>query len=328
MKTHKISRIAITPGEPAGIGPDLVLQLSMLPCKEEWIAVADPALLAARAKYLNLPLKIQTVDLLDAPKPHEPGVLKVFPILGCQSFIPQLLSLDNVPYTLQTLKTATVLCLEGVFQALVTGPVHKGIINQAGVVFSGHTEFFAALCHIPKVVMLMSTEGLNVALATTHLPLKAVAGAITAEHLREVILILHREFGRQFKIENPRIAVCGLNPHAGEGGHLGDEEIKVITPVLNALRQKGLNLKGPISADTIFTEAHLKSVDVVLAMYHDQGLPVLKMKGFGQAANITLGLPFVRTSVDHGTALDLAGTGKASLSSLLYALNYAIRLIS
>ena len=233
------------------------------------------------------------------------------------------LSKANAAYVLQTLTRAAQGCLEGSFAGLVTAPVHKGIINEAGMAFSGHTEFLADLTATPQVVMLLATQGLRVALVTTHLPLKDVANAITAERLQRVTRILHADLRDKFGIAKPRILVCGLNPHAGEGGHLGREEIEVIEPALQQLRAEGMQLIGPLPADTLFTPKHLEHCDAVLAMYHDQGLPVLKYKGFGAAVNVTLGLPIIRTSVDHGTALDLAGTGRIDCGSLQVALETA-----
>ena len=224
---------------------------------------------------------------------------------------------------LATLETAARACLDGVLDGMVTGPVHKGVINEAGVAFSGHTEFLQALCGVERVVMMLATDELRVALVTTHLPLREVADAITPERLGQVARILDRDLRAWFGLEQPRILVAGLNPHAGEGGHLGREEIEVIEPTLARLRQEGLSLTGPLPADTLFTPHWLEQADAVLAMYHDQGLPVLKYQGFGRAVNVTLGLPIVRTSVDHGTALDLAGTGTADAGSLHTAIRVA-----
>jgi len=237
------------------------------------------------------------------------------------------LNVANSRYVLKTLTKATKGCLDGVFSGMVTAPVHKGIINDAGFTFSGHTEFIAELTG-GHPVMMLATPGLRVALVTTHLPLAEVSGAITRARLRAVSRTLDHDLRTRFGIAEPKIFVCGLNPHAGEGGHLGREEIEIIEPVLDSFRKQGLNLLGPLPADTLFTSKYLDSADAVLAMYHDQGLPVLKHMGFGQAVNITLGLPIVRTSVDHGTALDLAGTGNASISSLQYALQTALTMTS
>lgn len=315
-------RLAITPGEPAGIGPDLIVQLAQLPQPCELVAYADPELLLDRAARLGLSLKLRAVN--DLPQgPLEPGELGIHPIHLRAPAKPGTLNPVNAAYVLETLSAAATDCQQNRCQGMVTGPVHKGVINESGVPFSGHTEFLAELTGTPRVVMMLATEGLRVALATTHLPLSQVPAAITASLLDEVIHILHRDLQNKFGIPHPRILVCGLNPHAGEGGHLGREEIEVISPTLKKLRALGMNLEGPLPADTLFTPRHLAEADAVLAMYHDQGLPVLKYKGFGAAVNITLGLPIIRTSVDHGTALDLAGTGQADIGSLSIAIKYA-----
>ncbi len=321
------SRIALTPGEPAGIGPELAVRIAQQQHQHQLVAVADPALLEATAAQLCLPLRLTPFDPEEPATPNAPGNLTVLPVTLSQPAIAGQLNSANAAYVLQTLELATDGCMNGSFAALVTGPVHKGIINDAGVAFSGHTEFLAERGGADQVVMMLACEGLRVALATTHLPLADVPAAITPASLTRTLEILHTDMQRKFGIAAPRILVCGLNPHAGEGGHLGREEIEVITPVLDQLRATGMQLIGPLPADTLFTPRHLKDADAVLAMYHDQGLPVLKYKGFGQAVNITLGLPFIRTSVDHGTALDLAGKGVADLGSLETALDYAQQLI-
>ncbi|NJA08083.1 4-hydroxythreonine-4-phosphate dehydrogenase PdxA [Methylococcaceae bacterium WWC4] len=318
-------RIALTPGEPAGIGPDLCVRLaqSAHPC--QLVAVADPELLRHRADTLGQPL---TIDLFDhqAPiEPSQPGRLTVLPVAMKAPADCGRLDRTNSAYVLETIRLATLGCLDGRFAAMVTAPVHKGIINDAGIAFSGHTEFIADITGGTPVMML-ATPGLRVALATTHLPLAQVSAAITPSSLTEVIRLLDRDLRQRFGIAQPKILVCGLNPHAGEGGHLGREEIETIEPTLASLRAAGLNLVGPLPADTLFTPKYLDDADAVLAMYHDQGLPVLKFKGFGQAVNITLGLPIVRTSVDHGTALELAGTGLANLGSLQFALQTALQM--
>ncbi len=319
-------RIAITPGEPAGIGPDLCVQLSQQAGAAEWVVVADPALLAARAAQLGVGLQLETVDWQRPPQAQRAGTLQVLPVPLRAAVQPGILNPANAAYVLNSLQTATQACLDGHCAAVVTGPVHKGVINAAGIPFSGHTEFLAQLCHTDTVVMLLATEGLRVALVTTHLPLAAVSAAITAERLTQIITVLHHDLQTRFGLPQPRIAVCGLNPHAGEGGHMGREEIEVIEPVLLCLRAAGMDLRGPLPADTAFTPPQLAVCDAVLAMYHDQGLPVLKHLGFGNAVNITLGLPIIRTSVDHGTALDLAGTGRAHAGSLQRALGLALDL--
>ncbi|MEX0739850.1 MAG: 4-hydroxythreonine-4-phosphate dehydrogenase PdxA [Pseudohongiella sp.] len=316
-------QLAVTPGEPAGIGPDLLVKLaqdiSQLPAGCELIAVADPELLSQRAAALGLPLTTSLWQPGD-PVKRANSHMSVLPVAMSSPCIAGQLDTRNADYVLQTLRTAARACIDGDLQAMVTAPVHKGIINDAGIPFSGHTEFLADFCHVELTVMMLATQDLRVALVTTHLPLRDVADAITAPLLRNIIGILHQDLRRKFGIAEPRILVCGLNPHAGEGGHLGREEIDIIAPVLQEMRNQGMQLTGPLPADTLFTDKYLSQCDAVLAMYHDQGLPVLKFKGFGRASNITLGLPIIRTSVDHGTALDLAATGRADGGSLMNAI--------
>jgi 4-hydroxythreonine-4-phosphate dehydrogenase len=311
--------LALTPGEPAGIGPDLVIALAQDGFDQPVIAIADPELLATRARLLGLSLSI----LPPEPRPSGAGELRVLPVALGEAVEPGRPSTANAAYVLETLRLAVAGCRDGRFDALVTGPVHKGIINEAGIAFSGHTEFLAAATGTERVVMMLATPGLRVALATTHLPLREVAAHIRGPELAATLRILYDALHRYFGAERPRILVAGLNPHAGEGGHMGREEIEVIIPCLEALRREGLDLVGPLPADTMFTPHCLEGADAVLAMYHDQGLPVLKYKGFGHAVNITLGLPIIRTSVDHGTAFDLAGRGTADTGSLRYALETA-----
>ena len=319
-------RLALTPGEPAGIGPDLCVQLAQAPpAGVEWIAFCDPELLRARAAMLGLPLALAPPGAM--PQPCEAGELRVTPIAMAAAAVAGKLNPANSGYVLDCLRQATAAVLAGKADALVTGPVNKAVINQAGFPFIGHTEFLAELCGAESSVMMLATPGLRVALATTHLPLGKVAGAITRERLIEALTILHGDLQRRFGIGQPRILVCGLNPHAGESGELGREEIEIIEPALAELRADGMDLAGPLPADTLFTPRHLDTADAVLAMYHDQGLPVLKFKGFGEAVNITLGLPIVRTSVDHGTALDLAGSGKANCGSLRFAVETALEML-
>jgi len=322
--SNPIPRIALTPGEPAGIGPDLCVQLAQQSHDAELVAVVDPEILAQRARQLGLPLALEPFDPAREPRPQAPGTLKILALSAAGPVTPGRLTAANAPYVLDTLRSATRGCLRGDFAALVTGPVHKEIINEAGIPFSGHTEFLAAESATPLVVMMLATPGLRVALVTTHLPLHAVCAAITPQRLTGILRITHRSLQRDFAVARPRLLVCGLNPHAGEGGHLGREEQEIIIPVLDTLRGEGLKLEGPLPADTLFIDKYLKRADAVVAMYHDQGLPVLKHKGFGRAVNITLGLPFIRTSVDHGTALELAGSGKADPGSLAYALDNAL----
>ena len=318
---------ALTPGEPAGIGPDLCLLLARQAQPAPLVAIASRALLAERAKQLGLNIELLTVGPQQWPNsPAAAGGLYVWDTPLATPAVPGKLTPANAAYVLQTLTRAGQGCLDGTFAGMITAPVHKGVINEAGIAFSGHTEFLAELTHTQQVVMMLATHGLRVALVTTHLPLKDVAAAITAERLERVTRILHADLQGKFGIAQPRILVCGLNPHAGEGGHLGREEIEIIEPTLERLRSEGMNLIGPLPADTLFTPKYLDHADAVLAMYHDQGLPVLKFKGFGAALNVTLGLPIIRTSVDHGTALDLAGTGKVDIGSLQVALETAYQM--
>ena len=321
------ARVVITPGEPAGIGPDLVIQLAQRDWPLELVVCADGRLLTERATLLGLPLTLLPYSPEKPAAPQRAGTLTLLPVALHTEVTPGTLNVENGRYVVETLARACDGCLNGEFSALVTGPVHKGIINDAGVAFTGHTEFFEERAGAPKVVMMLATEELRVALATTHLPLKAVSDAITPDLLREVITILHDDLQNKFGLAEPHVLVCGLNPHAGEGGHMGTEEIDTIIPVLEELRAKGMNLSGPLPADTLFQPKYLDHADAVLAMYHDQGLPVLKYQGFGRGVNITLGLPFIRTSVDHGTALELAGQGKADVGSFITALNLAIKMI-
>lgn len=319
-------RIAITAGEPAGIGPDILLALAQRDWPAELIAVADPELLAERATALGLEITLRDCDFTRPAEAHRAGILTVLPSTLRSPVTPGVLNPDNAAYVIESLNQATDACLRGDCQALVTAPIQKSVINDAGTAFSGHTEFLAERCGVDQVVMMLAAGSLRVALATTHLPLRAVADAISQPGLTRVIRILDSALRRQFGIATPRILVLGLNPHAGEGGHLGREELDVIIPSLQALRAEGMTLEGPLPADTAFTAKHLDGSDAVLAMYHDQGLPVLKYQGFGRAVNVTLGLPIIRTSVDHGTALDLAGTGRADTGSLEEALDLAIHM--
>ena len=316
--------LLVTPGEPAGVGPELVLALAREPWPFPWLAVADPGLLSERARALGLAVRVEEAGPGDGGSGS--GRLAVLPVPLARPAPPGRPRPDNARYVLSCLDRAVAACLEGRARALVTGPVHKGVINEAGIRFAGHTEYLAERAGVERVVMMLATEGLRVALATTHLPLAEVPRAITREGLETTARILEADLRRRFRISRPRILVCGLNPHAGEGGHLGREEQEVIGPVLERLRAEGLALEGPLPADTLFVPSRLAGADAVLAMYHDQGLPVLKFKGFGRAVNLTLGLPFVRASVDHGTALELAGTGRADPGSLRLALETAAAL--
>ncbi len=323
----QVFRLAVTPGEPAGIGPDICLSLALEPLPAQIVALADPDMLRARAEQMGLELRVEAWSAEKPPRPHCPGVLPVQPVPLATPVIPGQLDSANAAYVLDSLRQACRGCLDGEFDALITGPVHKGIINEAGIGFSGHTEFLAEQTGTEQVVMMLATRSLRVALVTTHLPLNAVSAAITRPRLERVIRILRHDLLTRFGLDDPRILVCGLNPHAGEGGHLGHEEQEIIQPTLEILRAEGFALLGPLPADTAFVPENLARADVVLAMYHDQGLPVLKHLGFGEAINLTLGLPIIRVSVDHGTALELAGTGRARADSLRLAVNTAYEML-
>ncbi|WED22150.1 4-hydroxythreonine-4-phosphate dehydrogenase PdxA [Vibrio sp. JC009] len=326
--TQSIRRIIVTAGEPAGIGPDLVLALSAHDWTHQIVVCADKNMLAERADALGIHVELIDYNTATELAPQKAGSLLVDHIEADGNVVAGQLNESNGLYVLKTLERATQGCMSGEFDAVVTGPVHKGVINRAGVTFSGHTEFFAEKSDTPLVVMMLATEGLRTALVTTHIPLNQVSKAVTEERLESIIRILYSDLVTKFAIKNPNIYVCGLNPHAGEDGVLGREEIETITPTLEKLKASdGMNLIGPLPADTIFNEKYLQDADAVLGMYHDQVLPVLKYKGFGRSVNITLGLPFIRTSVDHGTALELAGTGKADTGSFQTALQYAIDLV-
>lgn len=320
------SRILLTPGEPAGIGPDITIQIAQQAWQHDIVAIADPHLLIERARELSLPLAVIEIDPSTAPTPHQPGSIKVIPIPLQEPVVPGVLNAKNAHYVIRTLELGATLCLKQQAHALVTGPVNKAILNDAGIAFSGHTEFFATYTQSPLTVMLFVLDNMRIALTTTHLPLKEVPAAITPERLQATLHVLRDGLMRHFQLTAPRISVAGLNPHAGENGHLGREEIDIITPVIHHLQNEGWLIAGPYSADTIFTPASLSKADAILAMYHDQALPLVKYAGFSNAVNITLGLPFIRTSVDHGTALDLAGSGATDASSLQAAISLAISL--
>jgi len=322
----KIPTIAITPGEPAGIGPDIVLAMVQTDFVASLLVYADADLLSERAKKLGLAVDIKRVNGNELSLCHQPGILNVFhqPLPNrCQC---GQLDPSHASYVLSCLRHANEDVMAGKVDALVTGPVHKGNLNEAGYAFSGHTEFLAELSGVRKTVMMLANERFRVALLTTHIPLMAVPQQLTSELLMEVIQIVHQDLVNKFGVVEPKIAVCGLNPHAGESGHLGREEIDVMVPTLEKLRAQGLNLIGPLPADTAFLPKYTEACDVILALYHDQGLPVVKAGGVERVVNITLGLPYIRTSVGHGTALDLAGTGRADSSSMLLALTTAIKL--
>ena len=320
-----IPRIAITAGEPAGIGPDLCIAVAQQHFEAELVIIADPQLLQQRAALLQQNFRLSPYRPTSAPRA---GQVSVAPVPLRAAAEAGKLASENAAYVLETLDCAIRGCKDRSFQAMVTAPVHKGIINDAGIAFTGHTEYLAEKTGAATVVMMLATPGLRVALATTHLPLAQVSAAITRDRLEAVLRCLHAELVNRFSIADPRILVAGLNPHAGEDGHLGREEIDVIEPVLAALREQGLRLSGPLPADTLFTPPCLARADAVLAMYHDQGLPVLKHMGFGRSVNITLGLPLVRTSVDHGTALEKAATGAADAGSLAAAIEAAIEMVA
>lgn len=313
----------ITPGEPAGIGPDLCVMLAQQKQQTDYVIIADRELLEQRAKALSLPLNIEPYHQHQTGKQSEAGTIRLIHQPLQKKIEPGKPSKENAGYLLQSLDRAMEGCMSGEFSAMVTGPLNKEVINQAGIPFTGHTEYLAEKLNTNKVVMMLATEGLKVALVTTHLPLSKIPEAITKEEVEQTLRIVQAEMQTRFGIKQPRISVCGLNPHAGEGGYLGMEEIETIIPVMEKLRTEGYVLEGPLPADTAFTKKAIEKSDVIVAMYHDQGLPVLKHMGFGDAVNVTLGLPIIRTSVDHGTALDLAATGNISVGSLKYALKTA-----
>lgn len=324
MSAHDFPTLALTAGEPAGIGPDLCIQIAQQPWPCKLVVIADHELLQARAQQLRLPLRL--IDAAESSiHQHEAGSLHILPVPLAEPARPGQLNPHNAQYVLTTLREAVKGCQSAQFDAMVTAPVHKGIINDAQIPFTGHTEYLAELTHSSVVMMLMGGN-MRVTLATTHVPLKDVAAAITADMIAMKLRIIHHDLKTRFMIAAPCIAVAGLNPHAGESGHLGREEIDIIIPVLDQLRAEGMNLIGPLPADTLFTPAQLQHYDCVFAMYHDQGLPVLKHASFGEGINVTLGLPIIRTSVDHGTALELAGTGRAHAGSLRAAIELALQL--
>ncbi|HZV63080.1 MAG TPA: 4-hydroxythreonine-4-phosphate dehydrogenase PdxA [Methylophilaceae bacterium] len=322
-----LPRILVTSGEPAGIGLDLCCMLASQPFAASLVVIADQNALQERAAVLGIKLHIEPYLHTTEKQTHSgDNKLIVMHLPAHQAVKPGGLNPANSPAVLEMLATAVRACMTKEFDAMVTCPVHKGVINDAGIPFTGHTEYLAEQTDTEHVVMMLVGGGLRVALATTHLPLTGVSPAITQESLEKTLRILHQDLMHHFGIAQPRVLVTGLNPHAGESGHLGTEEITIITPVLEKLRLDGMQLKGPLPADTLFTPRHLTEADCVLAMYHDQGLPVLKYASFGKGVNVTLGLPIIRTSVDHGTALDLAGTGKANPGSLYEAIQLAIEL--
>ena len=320
--------IVVTSGEPAGIGPDICAMLAARDVAARLIVLGDPDVLAGRIRDLGLPVAVETLDDADADaaRLHRAGVMQMVPVAAARPVAAGRLDPGNARYVLRQLDLGVELCSGNPRAALVTAPVQKSTINQAGIPFTGHTEWLAARTGARRPVMMLSSPGLRVALATTHLPLERVAGAITAELLDEIVTVLHDDLQARFAVASPRIMVLGLNPHAGESGVLGREEIDVVEPALAKLAQRGLAVSGPVPADTAFTPQRLRNCDAVLAMYHDQGLPVIKALAFGETVNVTLGLPIVRTSVDHGTALDRAGSGRANPDSLLQAVQLAATL--
>jgi 4-hydroxythreonine-4-phosphate dehydrogenase len=316
----------LTPGEPAGIGPDICIQLAQQPLPASLVVIADPDLLSKRAQRLGLPLRLQEYSPRNPQLCVPAGTLEILPIHCARNDVCGQPDPSNAEYILNTLRRAVQGCRQNEFSALVTGPVNKAVINTAGIKFTGHTEFLAEITQTPQVVMMLATSGLRVALITTHLPLKDIFREITRERVENILRITHASLQRFFRIRAPRLLVCGLNPHAGEEGNLGTEEIEILVPVMDKLRSEGLHLIGPKPADTSFLPADITQIDAVIAMYHDQGLPVLKHMGFGRAINVTLGLPIIRTSVDHGTALELAGSGQADTGSLDAAIRAAVEM--
>lgn len=318
--------IYISSGEPAGIGPDIILKLLARNISYPFVVGCDAGLLETRASQLGIPLEIilypqsKAQDINIFNKPLAKNQLVVLDIPARESVEAGILNVSNAQYVLDLLDCGIEGCLAGDFSALVTAPVQKSIINDAGIVFTGHTEYFAERTSTKQEVMMLASESLRVALVTTHAPLKDIPSMITVDRLTQVMRVLHQDLVKKFGIQNPKVYVCGLNPHAGEQGHLGSEELEIINPVINQLRDEGMQFVGSMPADTLFQDKYLSDADAVLTMYHDQGLPVLKSQSFGKVVNITLGLPFIRTSVDHGTALDLAGTGLASDESLYTAM--------
>ena len=316
--------LACTPGDPAGIGPDLVILLAAARMLDEIVVIASKDVIRRRATELG-----EKLDILEWPnRTHRAGQLTLIDVQCPVGVDPGSANPEYAEYVMESLNKAIDGCLSGQFDAMVTGPVNKGLINDAGIPFSGHTEYLAARTAAEQPVMMLATEGLRVALVTTHLPLRDVSKAITPPLVEQVLRIVHADLGKWMGLERPAIRVCGLNPHAGESGHMGREDLDIILPVIRRLAREGLNVSGPWPADTVFTDHHLRNADVVVAMYHDQGLPVLKYKGFGSAVNITLGLPIVRTSVDHGTAYDLAGSGQIDTGSFVASIDTALAMIA
>ena len=327
MSKLTLPRLILTLGEPAGIGPDIALKSAGYELQAQLVVIGDPDLLEDRAQRLGTAIELTEYVPGSEPKPHTPGQLCYIRLALAQQVEPGRPNPANADCVLTAIEHAVRACIAGQFDAMVTGPVSKSVIADAGHAFSGHTEFIAGLCGDPVPVMMLANDFARVALVTTHLPLNQVTERITRRRLREVIEVVAADMQAKFNIEPPRLLVCGINPHAGEQGYLGNEEIEIVNPVLDELRSAGLDLVGPVPADTAFTAASLENVDAVVAMYHDQGLPVLKSHGFGNTVNVTLGLPIIRTSVDHGTAFDLAGTGHAKETSLVAAIHFAADMV-
>ena len=321
----RLPRIALTCGEPAGIGPELCLAIAAEAFSCDLVCLGDRALLEERARAIDSPIVLRAYES-GTRQPHTPGTLAVEHHALAAPSIAGTLDVHNAGFVLNILDRAIDGALAHEFDAIVTAPIHKSLINDAGTAFTGHTEYLAKRTQAPRPVMMLTTGSMRVALATTHLPLKDVSAAITLETVCEVLEVMHRDLTERWGFAAPRIAVCGLNPHAGEGGHLGDEEIRVIAPAIRLMRARGIEASGPVPADTIFVPQILARYDAVLAMYHDQGLPIVKHASFERAVNVTLGLPIVRTSVDHGTALELAGTGRAHTGSFIAAVHLALSL--
>lgn len=318
--------VILTTGEPAGIGPDVVIMAARKDWPAQLIALGDRSLLEARANALGIPIQLESYSSTEPARPHQAGSLPLIDIPLNTPCHPGVVSQANASYVLAQLDLGIALCADGEGSALVTAPIHKAVINEAGIPFLGHTEYLANATNTPQVVMMLTNGELKVALATTHLPLAAVPAAITQPLLREVLTVLHQDLETRFGIVEPTISVLGLNPHAGEAGHLGTEEMDIIAPVCGELRGRNMNVSDPLPADSAFIPRIRARTDAYLAMYHDQGLPVLKAMGFDDAVNVTLGLPLIRTSVDHGTALELAATGEADSGSLEAAIQMAISL--
>ncbi len=326
--TNQVHRIVVSSGESAGIGPEICLSIADQDWPVQLVVLADLSVLKIYAKAIGKEVKFVEYNPDKPAEPSRKGIITYKSIHLSSKLVPGQLNVKNSPYVINMLSEAARGCMSGEYQSVVTGPVHKGIIGDSGLPFTGHTEFFRDYAKVREVVMMLATRGLRVSLATTHLPLKDLSKTITKGLLRRIITIVHQDLKNQFGIADPVIYVCGLNPHAGEGGHLGTEELTTIIPVLREFQEQGIKVIGPMPADTVFQPKYMEKADTILAMYHDQGLPVLKYIGFGKAVNVTLGLPFIRTSVDHGTALDLAGKGLADHGSLFTAIEYAIDMVN